>query len=51
MRKFVLIGATVIGAAMLSVSPISIDWAANKGPFLSQDKASAEVGRPPHLEA
>jgi hypothetical protein len=47
MRKFVLIGATAIGAAVLSASPISIDWSANKIIlFMSQDKANAEVGRP-----
>jgi hypothetical protein len=46
MRKVVLIGATAIGAAVLSASPISIDWAANKGLSVSQDKATAEVGRP-----
>ena len=46
MRKFVLIGATVIGAAVLSASPISVDWSANKGLSVSQNKANAEVGRP-----
>jgi len=46
MRKFILIGATVIGAAMLSASPISVDWSANRGLSVSQDKANAEVGRP-----
>ena len=46
MRKFVLIAATVVGAAVFSASPISIDWAANKGLSVSQDKATAEVGRP-----
>jgi hypothetical protein len=46
MRKFALIGATVIGAAVLSSSPISFDWSANKALSVSQDKAFAEVGRP-----
>jgi hypothetical protein len=47
MRKFVLIGVTAIGAAVLSASPISIDWSANKILLsMSQDKANAEVGRP-----
>jgi hypothetical protein len=46
MHKFVLIGATAIGAAVLSASPISIDWSTNKSLSVSQDKASAEVGRP-----
>jgi len=46
MRKFVLIGATVVGAAVLSASPISIDWSVSKGLSVSSDKANAEVGRP-----
>jgi hypothetical protein len=46
MRKFILIGATAIGAAVLCASPISIDWSANKTLSVSQDQASAEVGRP-----
>ena len=46
MRKFVLIGATAIGAAVLSASPISVDWSASKGLFVSQHMARAEVGRP-----
>jgi hypothetical protein len=47
MRKFVLIGATAIGAAVLSATPISIDWSASKILLsMSQDKANAEVGRP-----
>jgi hypothetical protein len=46
MHKLVLIGATAIGAAVFSASPISIDWAANKGLSVSQDKATAEIGRP-----
>jgi hypothetical protein len=45
MRKFVLIGATAIGAAVLSASPFSIDWSAIF-PSMSLDKAIAEVGRP-----
>jgi hypothetical protein len=47
MRKLVLLGATAIAAAVLSASPISIDWSANKTLLsVSQDKATAEVGRP-----
>ncbi len=46
MRKFALIGATVIGAALLSASPIAIDWSANKGLSVSQDRANAVVGNP-----
>jgi len=46
MRKFILIAATAIGAAVLSASPISVDWSTDKGLSLAQDKANAEVGRP-----
>jgi hypothetical protein len=46
MRKLVLIGATVIGAAVLSASPISLKWSAEKSLTLSLDQASARVGRP-----
>jgi hypothetical protein len=46
MRKFILIGATIIGAAVLSASPISIDWSANDGLSVSQGKANAVVGNP-----
>jgi len=46
MRKLVLIGATVLAAAVLSASPISVQWSAEKSLSVSQDKASAEVGRP-----
>jgi len=46
MRKIVLIGVTIIGAAVLSASPISVDWSVNNGLSVSQDSANAEVGRP-----
>ena len=47
MRKIVLIGAMVIGAAALSASPVSINWSATqKSLTLSQDKAAAAVGKP-----
>ena len=47
MRKFVLIGATAIGATVLSALPISIDQSPSKILLsISQDKANAEVGRP-----
>ena len=46
MRKLVLIGATVIGATVLSASPYSIKWSAEQNVSISQDKAVAEVGRP-----
>jgi hypothetical protein len=46
MKKFALIGATVMGAAVLSASPISVKWSAERNLSVSQDKAVAEVGRP-----
>ena len=46
MRKLVLIAATVIGAAVLSASPISIEWSTEQGLSVSQDGAFARVGRP-----
>ena len=46
MRTLALIGATVIGAVVLSASPISVNWSAVKNLSVSQDKAVAEVGRP-----
>ena len=46
MRKLILISATVIGATVLSVSPLSVKWPAEKSLSISQDKAFAEVGRP-----
>ena len=45
MRKLVLIGATAIGAAILSASPISVRWSA-ESLSISQDKALARVGNP-----
>ena len=46
MRKLVLIGATVVGAVVLSASPVSVKWSAEKNLSVSQDKALAVVGRP-----
>jgi hypothetical protein len=46
MRKLLLIGATVIGAALLSISPISVNWSVNNSVSVFQDRAFAEVGRP-----
>jgi hypothetical protein len=45
MGKTLLIGAMVIGAAALSVTPVSIKWM-QKSVTLSQDKAVAAVGKP-----
>lgn len=46
MRKMALIGATVIGAVILSASPISVKLSADESLSVSQDKALAEIGRP-----
>ena len=46
MHKLALIGATVIGAVVLSASPISVKWSADRNLSVSQDKAAAEIGRP-----
>lgn len=46
MRKLVVIGATVIAAAVLSIAPISVKWSAERSLSVSQDKAFAVVGRP-----
>ena len=46
MRKLALIGATVVGAVVLSASPVSVKWSAEKNVSVSQDKAVAEIGRP-----
>ena len=41
MRKLALIGATVITTAVLSTSPISVKWSADKNLSVSQDNAYA----------
>ena len=46
MKKLALIGATVMGAVVLSASPISVKWSAERNVSVSQDKAFAVVGRP-----
>ncbi len=47
MRKVGLIGAMLVGAAVLSASPISVNWSATQlGLTLSQNKALAAVGKP-----
>jgi hypothetical protein len=47
MRKVGLIGAMVVGAAVLSASPISVNWSATQSsPTLSQNKALAAIGKP-----
>ena len=46
MRKLVIVAATVDSAVVLSASPVSVKWSAEKNLYLSQDKALAVVGRP-----
>jgi hypothetical protein len=46
MRKFALIGATVMGTVVLSTAPISIKWSGETGLSISVPKAHAVVGRP-----
>jgi hypothetical protein len=46
MRKLVLIGATVVGAVILSASPVSVKWSAERNVSVSKDEAFAVVGRP-----
>jgi hypothetical protein len=46
MRNLALIAATVVGAGVLSASPISVNWSGETGLSVSQDKAFAVVGRP-----
>ncbi len=46
MRKSVMIGATIIAIVVLSASPISVKWSAEKNLSVSQDKAFAAVGHP-----
>src|SRR6516164_6794647 len=48
MRKLALIGATVVGAVVLSASPVSVKWSAERNVSVSQNKAFAIVGRPGH---
>jgi hypothetical protein len=46
MRKLALIGASILGAAVLSTSPVSFKWSAEKNLSVSLEKAYAVVGRP-----
>jgi hypothetical protein len=46
MRKLFMVGATVVSAVVLSASPVSVKWSAEKNLSVSQDKAFAVVGRP-----
>ena len=46
MKKLSVIGATLLGAAMLCAAPISLHLSQDKGLSLSVDKARARIGRP-----
>ena len=46
MRKLVIVAATVIGAVVLSASPMLVKLSAQTVLSLSQDKAFAVIGRP-----
>jgi hypothetical protein len=46
MRRLALLGATAMGAVVLSAAPISVKWSADRNLSVSQDKAYAVVGRP-----
>ena len=46
MKKLIVTGAILLGAATLSVSPISLSWSPTQGVSVSQDKAYAVIGRP-----
>ena len=47
MRKIVLATAMIIAGAVLSASPLSINWSATqKSLTVSQDKATAAVRKP-----
>jgi len=46
MGKLVVVAATVVSAVVLSASPVSVKWSAEKNLSVSQDKAFAIVGRP-----
>ena len=45
MKKIMVVGA-ILGAAILSAAPVSLNWSADKGLSVTQDKANAIVGRP-----
>ncbi len=46
MKKISMIGATLVGAAVLCAAPISLHQSQDKGLSLSVDKAQARIGRP-----
>jgi hypothetical protein len=46
MKKISVIGATLVGAAMLLATPVSLHQSRDTGLSLSVDKAQAVIGRP-----
>jgi hypothetical protein len=46
MRKMSMIGATLVGAAILCAVPISLHQSQDRGLSLSLDSADARVGHP-----
>jgi hypothetical protein len=43
MQRFIVISTTAICAAVLSASPISVNWPAGKAVSVTQDKANAKL--------
>jgi hypothetical protein len=46
MKKISVIGATILGAAILCAAPISLHQSQDQGLSLSVDEAQAVIGRP-----
>lgn len=46
MKKVNMVGATLLAAAILSASPVSLNWSTDNGLSISQNKANAVIGRP-----
>ena len=46
MKKMSVIGATLLGAAVLCAAPLSLNLFQDKGTSLSVDKAQARIGHP-----
>ena len=46
MKKISVIGATLVGAAILCAAPVSLHWSQDKTLSVTQDDAYARVGRP-----
>jgi len=46
MKKISVIGATLLGAAVLCAAPISLHLSQDKGMSLSVDRAQSRIGRP-----